>query len=402
MKKTSAKNVSPLYSHANVYKAQPLMAIPVAPGDSISSMMADLRAVSAQIESRYIGGALLSIDAFYCPFRLVWDDWISFLDGNTSMITAAAARPEFWTPAGDSDLTERVYRQVWNDHYCDGFTLTDVDVTNTDGTILQLPTIDRVLETMFLQTADVPDPELIVDVDGTDPNQTVTLTGRELRLLLQRERQQQEDAYVGDDYRSYLQRFGVKADESLAQQSEWLWSSSKWMKPKSSTQFDSTAQTTINVTRFDDQQRFAPSVGPKFFAEHGLVFLIVGLRPKMRPSRGRMMWSMLQDPQDFYDPGYNDMPMRTVLDYQGAAANQCVYGWYDHYTLPERFTNLSQSDLALLPAETVAGRDDLQYPDPNTWETLFGTGELQLGGSASHLALDGFVSYVKKTRVSTL
>jgi len=285
------------YNEAGFYRICPVHRFQVVPGES-ASLAGQVQVISAAFEKPIMTGGQMIVAAFYTPFRLLWDGWVDFVtqgDFSSSsavtdqgaMSSVAATVPQTTVPwpllfeagAGTAgrqvhSFGRRAYKLIVNEFFGDANVprsryadiLDDTDIT-------QKPTrnLDQWISQLVM-SGDVESPSYNVPVVSNQ----VAINLDALRVALVRQKSMKRRDLTGDKYVDALMRMGVKLDWRVQQAPECL---GVWKGDFNSSLIKSTASTETGkmVGQFKGTVPFQS--GRKFFAEHGIVWLVAICKP---------------------------------------------------------------------------------------------------------------------------
>lgn len=271
-----------------MYRAIPVGRFPVAPGTTLDELRATVSISVGAIRRVLMENGQLDVWAFYVPHRLVLglDTWSSVLEGDTSVATTNTPDPYVFegmqgvAPAL-SILGRASFRTLYNayfgtEDYSSWAWYTDVlSAAATDRNKARL----RSLEQMVYRTqsnSSVTDTTLNIPVSGAN----AVLSLNEFRKAMARSRSKRLQQVSGDKYADILQQFGVNPSWSIQMNPEYLGHAKASVKPR-----------TIRATVDSDTGLGSPTsiyegsvdlkLSSRFFAEHGLIWLVAGFRPKL-------------------------------------------------------------------------------------------------------------------------
>lgn len=137
---------------ADMGKLVPLTCFEVLPGDSIQMSTSALIRVTPLV-SPVMHPVLVRINHWFCPYRLIWEDWEDFItggeDGQDSSVPPYISAgsvgvgslpdylgvpPDTYSPNLEySALPVRMYQMIWNEHFRDQDLVTEAALDVTDG-----------------------------------------------------------------------------------------------------------------------------------------------------------------------------------------------------------------------------------------------------------------------------
>lgn len=285
------------YQEFDMGELLPVFRKPVAPGESLELDVSTW--FESAPTSKYLAGGIASLYAFYCPNRLVWDQWVDFVaqpDTLTVPVTNASA-PQWFERAGShSVLFRRAFKLAYNQYFGSdkyGNSAWYSDITNdADVSNKALRTVDQMLG-RILQQADLDLGTYEAPVTGTAPNQVATITLDEFRRSMAQAKMAHRAQMTGDKYVDAMLRLGVKLDWRVQQAPEFLGACHHDFAPTDSrgTYQAATPATggaaSVGFAQSRFQGRLRLQTKRKFFAEHGYVFVCLGVRPHVFMANGQ-------------------------------------------------------------------------------------------------------------------
>ena len=276
------------YNEGNPYLLIPVGRMDVVPGQTLSAK------VQAKIQTvaflqNILSGGVAHIYAFYTPYRLLWDDWIDFAsDPDTSLTVplAPTAWPALFERGGQNCFGRRAYKLIYNQFFgsdqwavSTGTWYDDITL-DTDVTSRVIRSTDQ-LAGKLMATDQAPDREYEAPVSGTAPNQVATISLNAFREQLVQARSDRRAQMTGDKYVDAMRRLGVNLDWRVQMAPEFLGQSLVEFDAKRvrSSYGDDTAQTPLGRAYAHYEFTLSLDVQRKFFAEHGVVWFLVSLRP---------------------------------------------------------------------------------------------------------------------------
>lgn len=236
-------------------------------------------ALEGDVQDELRSPALVNHYLFYVPLRLIWSgftDWFADPDSGLSVPTTTAQFAAIMeNTAGQTynAFKRRAYKLVYNTFFGDESIGQAANAWYTDVTA------DTVVQVNRLKVANQIISELMSDSDVPVDNYSVvanTIEMTEFQRRLTRNRANIRQRFTGEKYTDALARLGVRVSDALIAQPELLGMVSKLIYPEN-TYGTSGADIGKRVGRY--AARIEHNVGRKFFAEHGVVIGICGLRP---------------------------------------------------------------------------------------------------------------------------
>lgn len=269
------------YTEGDFYQLIPVGRRPVAPGERLSKIVADVRFSSAIYDKAILTPVLAQAWAFYVPNRLVWDQWVDFIaldDAVTTVPTVTTAGPALLEPQATTHnaFYRRGYKLAYNSYFgsepqaAEGAWFPNINDDN-------LISLGRLLvwdqyRASSRQGAYTPN-MLSVPVSGASATINLDQLSRELRNNYARRRQKM----TGDKYVDTMRLMGVELDWRVQMVPEFLGSSQQVVfgTPQQSA---NSADLTKRVTNWEGQHQLLIK-RPLAFAEHGYLHVYVGFRP---------------------------------------------------------------------------------------------------------------------------
>lgn len=286
MYRSNAYNEGSLFSLIPVFRRQ------VVPGESCELD------ILAQFETppflgNIMSGGQASIYAFYCPHRLVWDQWVDFIsdpDSGLTVPTTATSWPLLfdYVPNGGNEVSvlfRRAYKLAYNQFFgSEQFNRFYVVNQDSSVSVQTLRTNDQFLGRV-MSNNDISDQDYEAPVSGTDPDMVATISLNAFRQAMQNAKQGRRAQMTGDKYVDAMLRLGVKLDWRVQMAPEFLGAAHIDFVPKdtrasysnASPSTSGAANTGQSFSRFQETIRLKTK--RKFFAEHGYIFACVAVRP---------------------------------------------------------------------------------------------------------------------------
>lgn len=268
-----------MINYSDLNKLAVVHRMPVAPGTSIKSQMQNITMKSDVFDKANLNPVLMSAYSFYCPLRLLWDDWMDFIAqdddyAGTFPVTAVDFPAVLDKDASDSvtgslsAMPRRAFKLAFNQYFGDeDFTTHYSDITNdADVTVHPMKNPDQYLS----KVRDARD----MDTPTYDAT-TVPIDLNDFAYEMQKARSRRRAQISGDKYVDALARMGVSLDWRVQQAPELLGKTHLRVRPRYWT--DTTA-TTLGSQRSQYSAELKHRYSGKRFAEHGLVFTVVCAR----------------------------------------------------------------------------------------------------------------------------
>lgn len=279
------------YTEGQYYRLQPVARLDVVPGQSVSGKVA-VKFESVAFLQNILSGGVAHLYAFYTPFRLLWDDWIEFASDPDTTLTVPAA-PVAWGSMFEKNAScnifgRRAYKLIYNQYFgsqqwnVGAITTWYDDITDdTDVTFRLLRTTDQ-FAGKLLPTDQAPDRAYTAPVTGTSPNQVATIQLNDFRRQMVRAKSDRRSQMTGDKYVDAMQRMGVRLDWRVQMAPEFLGQTVfefDAQKTRASYGEDPGSNTVLGraFARYAGQMDL--NLGRHFFAEHGIIWFLVAVRP---------------------------------------------------------------------------------------------------------------------------
>lgn len=304
------------YTEGEYYDLMPVFRKAVVPGESVAL---DLTTIfeTEPFSQNILSGGIASLYAFYTPYRLVWDQWVSWVAEPQSAAVLPTATTA-WTKvfeAGTSTksmLGRRAYKLIYNQFFGQDVGTTDLwysnIATDTDTSVKRLRTTDQINGKLMLGS-DVSTPTASYPVSGA----TTTIDLNDLRQRLRDARSTRRQDMTGDKYVDAMARMGVSLDWRVQLAPEMLGVAHKDFIPKDTRATDP-ANTGRAWSRYQETLNLRTS--RKFFAEHGVIWVVLAVRPHVFPvtARGAMDAEFLNISRETVFVGDNDVGTVTPAD----------------------------------------------------------------------------------------
>jgi len=360
------------YNQGDFYRLIPLARQTVVPGQSVA-IDAEFVWETQAFTRNVLSGGVAHAYAFYTPFRLLWDEWVDFIADPqypTNVPTAASAAPSFFEngTAQRNVFGRRAFKLIYNQFFgSDQWTGANKpwydDITNdADLSGKPIKTVDQYLGKLTL-ASEAPDETYLAPVTGTAPNEVATISLNDFRLQMKQARSSRRADMTGDKYVDAMRRMGVNLDWRIQQAPEFLGQTLLEFDAKetrsSYTPADpppaGAAITGRAYARYNEKMRLKTS--RKFFAEHGIIWVLLAVRPSTLPVNRTPLDAQLTGRDDFF-LGDNQTGIRAV--------NQSSLG-------------TTAAEVAYLPrfAEMVTGTNLLGQVTTGAWTIGNGVADVQ-------------------------
>lgn len=270
------------YNEGNTYCLIPVARKAVVPGESVA-IDSSISFESEPFSQNVMTGGIATAYAFYVPYRLLSSVWVQFLadpqDASVLPQTTTSWNFMFEGRTADtiSSFGRRAYKLIYNQYFGQDAGDTDfwyADFTlDTDVSIKQLRTTDQLNGKVQIGT-EVATQTATYPVSGGGTIATIDLN--DLRQRLKDAKSYRRADMTGDKYVDALRRMGVDLDWRVQQAPEFLGQSSVDFGMKDTRATDPT-NTGRAWSRF--QESFRLRTKRKFFAEHGIVMVVLAVRP---------------------------------------------------------------------------------------------------------------------------
>jgi len=268
------------YTEGDLGTLIPLSRQAVVPGQS-AALDVSCMFETPPFSSQRLSGARASMYAFYVPYRLLWDGWMSFVarQGGTVPITAVPFPQVFDVAAASGKelncFMRRAYKLAFNQFFgSDEFGQWYTDITSdSDVSVKYVRTLDQFVSHL-VGSNDLSTPSYSAPVVGTD----AVIPLNDFRQAMRDAASIQRSDMTGDKYVDAMQRMGVSLDWRVQMAPEFLGASHAdcWPKRTRVTTPDDAGKP---VAYYSEQMNL--KVPRKFFAEHGLVFTCLVVRPML-------------------------------------------------------------------------------------------------------------------------
>ena len=272
------------YNEGEVYQAVPIHRSLVVPGQTLN-VEANVKFQSAAFSANVLSNAFFEVEWFYCPIRLVWDDWMSWISEDDDYSGTFPSTSTVWWKMFDlnnsrgnfSAIPRRCYKLIYNEYYGDD----DMEAPPTINTWYNDITADTETTMCRLKTTEQFGGGLIFGGSVDEPTHSVT--GNEINLMdfdrdLKHARRARSKQVTGDKYVDALKAQGVTLDWKIRMAPEKLHRQRIIAKPVKTFNTGDTAQGQATV-RYEGTVNCA--FGDKRFSEHGYLIGIAMLRPHL-------------------------------------------------------------------------------------------------------------------------
>lgn len=296
---------------ANFYTLSCIGLIGVVPGDTISGKTT-ARIISESTTKPVQNRVYNDVYAFYVPYRLLWDDWPSWIAGDDSVtpptLTASSGGlyQQCLMQASDEVIGKpafgrRAYNLIWNKFFRDvSEPERDIDAVGAPATPLRKTQFTR----RMLQEINLAD-QVIQVTDGE-------FTTGDVRQAFSQDRFNKTRAYYGDKYVDYLAALGVEATWSILDEPELIGASNKNLPYHS-----------VDSTSGDASDDPSPQLQPlaamagrwqgsntmtirrTFCPEHGLIMMLQTTRMDLPPNNTVAPAELFKTTRDqYYSPEF--------------------------------------------------------------------------------------------------
>lgn len=356
-------------------------------GESQHNIKTSLHFQSEPITPK-LAGCTVDVWYYYVPHRLVWEDFPTWVMGDSSLTMPSANGPYGRTLFADNTTGSNYaphflangYEMIVNQYFREEHDAYDV-TTNTTAT---LPIVDRTAETQGDEDYETEDET--IDVSSG------TLSIREIERKRARLAYERRVESLDGKYTSWLRAQGVNANEAVAQIPEFLGHYRKYIKP-SQTVNDANGAT---VQMYKHECNFTLNKR-RFFQEHGHVIGVYALRPKVHLYGGvNAEWYMWSRPDYFPHVGQlaeNKKIQGSNFENYGQLENNLsgtdTYMNMDHYLWHGRAHTLDTGSGSIVAYDATSDETAL-YPQ-SAWD----------GVSVGTPTNDYFVDGIMSTKIAT-
>lgn len=369
---------SQVYQEANFYQLTPLVRKLVAPGDTITTMIADARFVSAVFAKTITNPVLAQIWYFYVPHRLVWDQWMDFIaldDAITSTPTTTTEWIAMFEPSttSKSSLFRRSYKLIYNQYFGDeksgqasGAWYDNIadDTFVTLGRLLAWDQYRASEANMANYTQNA------FTITGVTTTASIPLDdfARAVRANTARRRQK----VTGDKYVDTMRMMGVELSWQIQMAPEYLGSGQAILMPRERA---GSGDATSLATRVSEWSGKLQATLKKrcSFAEHGYIIGLMGFRPSYLMQGTAALDVGVNAQEEFYRPDTD-----RIMDTVSSGPNLRARERYAPYLKGINVVGVNANGNAL----TVASGSAPFYPDPTGYTPVAGGGVSHMGATA--------------------
>jgi len=298
MKRYSYSTRDRYYNHlTSAGRLSPMIRRIVVPGQKINDLDLTINMQTPEMTSIVMNEGLLTHYAFYVPFRLIWDDWTTFV---TNPDTPPAVPRYGSNPDGlfydilnnQNALYRRAYKLCFNQFFGDeeqGTWYTNI-ADDTDTTL----GITKNLEPYLGNTID--EDSITSDVFTTTTGTPPTIDLNEFSRAMNLAKKKFKADTTGDKYVDALRRMGVDPDWRIQQAPEYLGHRTVEVRPTYST---SSEAATLGQASSKYISKLSHQIRNKSFAEHGYLISMVVFRPTVFNAL-LGAFEPINDPDDLY------------------------------------------------------------------------------------------------------
>lgn len=262
----------------------------VCPGETFDSAKLRFK-VTGPAADVFGVGAYMETRAFYVPMRLMWEDWPSFLMGQTAFDFPTYAdygvTGTYWGSTADTDAAYPIaaMRRI----YADWYGQRDDAPALASGDIgFPIPRPDRTFLSGVREDAE--DIDALVSTAGDQ-----FYVGKLDEAYVARDQAALEN-FIDGNYLTYLRLAGVDASQTAIEKAEPIYRYRRWMEPVSVFAEDGSVAERYQ-SDFDLSMR-----GRRFFPEHGIIVVMTGFMPKVFINSTTVADQMV-DPEHFPHSG---------------------------------------------------------------------------------------------------
>lgn len=363
-----------VYNEADFYKLTPLLRKPIAPGESISTLVVDARFVSAVFPKVVTTPLLCQAWAFYVPHRLVYPEWVDFI-ALSDAVTVPPMTAVTWDQVFDHGSTSRtalyrrglklIYNQYFGDETVGQANEAWYDDVNADAytTLHRLLAWDQVIANRSNRGA-YTQSTFAAAVSGA----TATIQLDDLQRALRNNTARRRQKTTGDKYVDTMRLMGVELDWRVQMAPEYLGSAQSVILPheRSSAGTD----LTVRVSEWSGKFQLA-SKRRMAFAEHGYLYVLVGFRPSLMLEGTSGYDSTVFGTQDgFFRPDSAGAP--------GEVSSSSIRARFVHYAQGSNLIGINHNGNCF--AYPAASPDF--YPDPTKFVVAAGSGPRHMAFTA--------------------
>lgn len=270
-------------------------------------------------------GCTVDVWYYYVPHRLVWNDFPTWVMGDSTITPPNTNNPEGDALFGAAVSTRgahfnaKAYELIVNQYFREEH---DQYTISTDPAVL--PIVDRTAETQGDE--DYEEEDETIDVSGG------TLSLREFKRHEAKLRYERRVESLDGKYTSWLRAQGVNANEAVAQMPEFLGHYRKYVKPQQTVN-DGTGAT---VQMYKHECNFTLSKR-RFFQEHGVVIGCYAMRPKVHLTGGYHSDTFIWNNPQFF-PHVGQLAEHKKVQHSGMASQGGLENEIDG--LPATYLNI--------------------------------------------------------------
>lgn len=324
---------SNLYTEGQFFKPIPVFRQSVVPGQSVSLDL-QIAFETDAFTSNILNGGMYAAYSFYCPYRLLWDQWMDFI-GNVegapgNVPTSSQALPFLFERGANQKnvWARRAHKLIYNEY----FGSRDDQSGNA---FYPDVTDDAETRNLFLRTTDQFNGKLMKANRAPDSTYDAPVAGAVATISLNDFRQAMRNAQslrradmTGDKYVDAMRRMGVDLNWTMQMAPEVLGVTHREMDAKDTRAAFSGApgsnpQTGSAFARY--QERFQHKTGRKFFAEHGIILSYLAVRPFDFNLGQNMPPDAVPTSRDDYFLGDNNAGVDTWTMSNWTTSNQDAY-----------------------------------------------------------------------------
>lgn len=299
----------------------------VIPGESVTGTV-NTELISDSLVKPVMNRAYLDQYTFYIPFRLLWDGWVEFIQGNGGTIpttTCNIARLGYNNKSGDSvnAFMLSAYNLIWNTFFRDQ---DESEVALTNAAVQRVSLRQSTFLHRLQEVADYDDQTVDTSSGGFTPH--------ELDVARTQERFNRIRNLYGDKYSDYLATVGVSTSWSVVDQPDSIGITNSELTRKMVFATDDTpaargifmGKNTVNVRK-------------SFFPEHGLVMSLACMR--IEASHNDEVGPVVhqkENYQDFWNPEFEALRESAyphVLDDGTTYSPTFLAPRYEDYRVPQ-------------------------------------------------------------------
>ena len=369
---------STVFAATDFFRVQPIGYVEVAPGDSISGSV-ETKWQTDTTKRRIENRVYKDIAAFYVPYRLLWDEWPSWIAGpeappSESLPTVTdACEWNFEPEAAEHNAFQRyAFNMIYNQYYRPNYL---PERTSDDATAAYCSMRPSTFEQRVFNEGTI---RSNINLTGPVTASVAEINVDQVRAAFAQDRWQKTRDYYGSKYIDYLRALGVdKQDWSVLDEPELL------ATAQAEAKFRDTPATTFDSTEAPDQ--FDPvtpgTVGGNwrsvsqmnmkrsFHAEHGLIVFIGVMKIDFCPNVLMNYPHLLKTTrEEYYSPEFEHLEMRPYsMSAAERTASRFVYAQpFQDYRAG---INMSQNINALAPSwNQYYWQPNIDLDDPRKWQ----------------------------------